>query len=53
MSIFQNNLTELAWTHDLDNIFKYFDNYFNIINDYKSEKIQEQLSLLSENESQN
>ena len=25
MSIFQNNLTALAWTHDLDNIFKYFD----------------------------
>ena len=26
MSIFQNNLTELAWTHDLENIFKYFKN---------------------------
>ena len=31
MSIFQNNLTELAWTHNLENIFKYFDNYFQII----------------------
>ena len=31
MSIFQNNLSSLAWTHDLDNIFKYFDNYFEII----------------------
>ena len=31
MSIFQNNLSALAWTHDLDNIFKYFDNYFEII----------------------
>tara|TARA_B100000029_G_scaffold178565_1_gene175944 strand:- start:2394 stop:4160 length:1767 start_codon:yes stop_codon:yes gene_type:complete len=31
MSIFQNNLTELAWTHSLENIFKYFDNYFAII----------------------
>tara|TARA_Y100000590_G_scaffold131350_1_gene150077 strand:+ start:1024 stop:2790 length:1767 start_codon:yes stop_codon:yes gene_type:complete len=36
MSIFQNNLTELAWTHDLDNIFKYFDNYFKIIENCKS-----------------
>ena len=34
MSIFQNNLAELAWTHDLDNIFKYFDNYFAIINNF-------------------
>ena len=31
MSIFQNNLTTLAWTHKLENIFKYFDNYFEII----------------------
>ena len=35
MSIFQNNITELAWTHDLDNIFKYFNNYFEIIKNYK------------------
>ena len=35
MSIFQNNLTELGWTHDLNNIFKYFDNHFNIIKKYK------------------
>ena len=34
VSIFQNNLTELAWTHNLDNIFKYFDNYFEIIKNY-------------------
>ena len=34
MSIFQNNLTELAWTHDLDNIFKYFNNYFEIVKNY-------------------
>ena len=34
MSIFQNNLTELAWTHDLENIFKYFNNYFEIINTF-------------------
>ena len=34
MSIFQNNLSALAWTHDLDNIFKYFNNYFEIIKRY-------------------
>jgi len=34
MSIFQNQLTELAWAHDLNNIFKYFDNYFQIIRNY-------------------
>ena len=34
MSIFQNNLTELAWTHDLENIFKYFNNYFEIIKNF-------------------
>ena len=31
MSIFQNNLSALAWTHDLKHIFKYFDNYFKIM----------------------
>ena len=31
VSIFQNNLASLAWTHNLENIFKYFDNYFKII----------------------
>ena len=36
MSIFQNNLTDLAWTHDLKNIFRYFDNYFKIIEKYKN-----------------
>ena len=36
MSIFKNNITELAWVHDLNNIFKYFDNYFNIIDKYKN-----------------
>ena len=35
MSIFQNNLTELAWAHNLENIFKYFDNYFQIINKFE------------------
>ena len=34
ISIFQNNLIELAWTHDLNNIFKYFDNYFEIMKKY-------------------
>ena len=37
MSIFQNQLTELAWAHDLDNIFIYFDNYFQIIENYNKE----------------
>tara|TARA_Y100000590_G_scaffold224009_1_gene253372 strand:+ start:5267 stop:7036 length:1770 start_codon:yes stop_codon:yes gene_type:complete len=36
VSIFQNNLTELAWTHNLDNVFKYFDNYFEIIENFKT-----------------
>jgi tetratricopeptide (TPR) repeat protein len=31
MSIMQNNLTDLAWAHDLENIFRYFDNYFEIM----------------------
>ena len=35
VSIFQNNLTELAWTHNLNNILKYFDNYFKIISDFE------------------
>jgi len=35
MSIYQNNLTELAWAHDLVNIFKYFDNYFQLIEKFK------------------
>ena len=35
MSIFKNNITELAWVHDLNNIFKYFNNYFEIIKNYK------------------
>ena len=34
VSIFQNNLTELAWTHDLENIFKYFNNYLEIIENF-------------------
>jgi len=35
VSIFQNNLSELSWAHHLDNIFKYFENYFAIMADYK------------------
>ena len=31
MSIMQNNLTELAWAHDLENIFRYFENYFQTV----------------------
>ena len=37
ISIFQNNLTEISWAHDLDNIFKYFDNYLKIIKSFKKE----------------
>ncbi len=36
MSIFQNILTSLSWAHNMDDIFKYFDNYFNIIETYNS-----------------
>ena len=35
MSIFQNNLIMLAWSHKLENIFKYFDNYFEIITNFE------------------
>ena len=34
ISILKNNLA-LPWTHQLENIFKYFDNYFKIINIHK------------------
>ena len=34
VSIFQNNLSEFAWAHDLNSIFKYFDNYVKIIKNY-------------------
>ena len=37
LSIYQNNLTELAWAHNLENIFKYFDNYFKTIKEYNSQ----------------
>ena len=35
ISILQNNLTELSWAHNLENIFKYFNNYFQIIGKFK------------------
>lgn len=35
MSIFQNNITGLAWTHNLESIFKYFDNYLEIMEKFK------------------
>ena len=37
MSIFQNNLTEVAWAHDLNNIFQYVDNYLQTIESYNLE----------------
>ena len=39
MSIFQNNLTHLAWAHNLDNIFKYFSNYFKIVENFKKSNL--------------
>ena len=38
MSIFQNNLTELSWTHSLENIFKYFDNYIKLTENLNSQQ---------------
>ena len=35
MPIYKNNLVSLAWAHDIDNIFKYFNNYFEVIENYK------------------
>ncbi len=49
ISIFQNNLTELAWCHELNNIFKYFDNYFEIIDNYISVNPKEIYQLQYEN----
>ncbi len=37
MSILQNNLTELAWAHNIENIFKYFNQYFEIIENFKNQ----------------
>jgi hypothetical protein len=31
MSILKNNLIRISWAHNLDHIFKYFDNYYQII----------------------
>ena len=53
MSIFQNNLTDLAWTHDFNNIFKYFDNYFEIIENYNESNPNELYQLESEKLSNN
>jgi len=35
MSILQNNLTELAWAHNVDNIFRYFDIYIKTIDKFR------------------
>ena len=35
ISIFKNNLPQLAWAHSIEDIFKYFDNYFRIIKEFK------------------
>jgi tetratricopeptide (TPR) repeat protein len=35
VSILQNNLTELAWAHSIENIFKYFDIYLKTVKNFK------------------
>ena len=35
ISIYQSMLPDLSWTHDLEDILKYIDNYFKIINYFK------------------
>ena len=35
MSMFQNNLVDTGWAHDLEYIFKYFDIYYNTIENFK------------------
>ena len=35
MSILKNNLPAIPWAHNLDHIFKYFDNYYETIKRYK------------------
>jgi len=36
LSIIKNNLTEVPWAHNVENILKYYDNYLKIINYYKN-----------------
>jgi len=36
VSIIKNNLSEVPWSHNIDNIFRYFDIYYKKINFYKS-----------------
>ena len=35
MSILKNNLVDIPWAHNLNHIFKYFDNYYKIIENFK------------------
>ena len=35
MSIFKRNLGDIIWAHNLDNIFKYFDIYNRLTENYK------------------
>ena len=35
MSILQNNLISIEWAHNLEYIFKYFDIYYRMIEDFK------------------
>tara|TARA_Y100000590_G_scaffold235292_1_gene264935 strand:+ start:1911 stop:3581 length:1671 start_codon:yes stop_codon:yes gene_type:complete len=58
MSILKNNLPNVPWAHDLDHIFRYFDIYYELINNYNRifpnfiyELSLEKLSFEPENES--
>jgi len=35
MSMYQNFLPKIAWSHSIDNILEYIDNYFKIIDNFK------------------
>ena len=58
MSIFKRNLGEVIWSHNLDNIFKYFDIYNTLTKNFKKlypnfmyELEYEKLVMNPENES--
>ena len=45
MAIFQKMLTNVSWTHSLENILNYVDNYLKIINDFKKKYPDKILSV--------
>ena len=44
-AIYQNFLTKMSWTHTLENIIRYFDNYLNIITKLESKHKNKILSI--------